>query len=107
MILTILLSLVKLSMLGGKNLENNDNKDELLKIDKELELLKIHKREIIHQDGIKKRKERTKRLIQTGALCEKYFEISHLNLSEREEVFKIFSSYIKNNLPKKFKQDGE
>ncbi|MED1303817.1 hypothetical protein BK704_11710 [[Bacillus thuringiensis] serovar konkukian] len=84
-----------------------NTKNELIKIDKELELLKIRQREIIHQDGLKKRKERTKRLIQTGALCEKYFEISHLNISEREEVFKIFSSYIKNNLPQKYKQDGE
>ncbi|EJR49133.1 hypothetical protein IIO_06617 [Bacillus cereus VD115] len=85
--------------------ENTEN--ELIKIDKELELLKIRQREIIHQDGLKKRKERTKRLIQTGALCEKYFEISHLDIFEKEEVFKIFSSYIKNNLPQKYKQDGE
>ncbi|PFW05311.1 MULTISPECIES: hypothetical protein [Bacillus] len=88
--------------MGKENTEN-----ELIKIDKELELLKIRQREIIHQDGLKKRKERTKRLIQTGALCEKYFEISHLDISDREEVFKIFSSYIKNNLPQKYKQDGE
>ena len=50
------------------------------------------------------RKERTRLLIQTGALCEKYFDIEHLALSEREEVFKLFSSYIKNSVPLKYKK---
>lgn len=50
------------------------------------------------------RKERTRRLIQTGALCEKYFEIEHLSIEDREEVFKIFSDYIKAHIPEKFKK---
>lgn len=50
------------------------------------------------------RKERTRLLIQTGALCEKYFDIEHLALSDREEVFKLFSSYIKNSVPLKYKK---
>lgn len=48
------------------------------------------------------RKDRTRLLIQTGALCEKYFDIENLSLSEREEIFKLFSSYIKNNIPIKY-----
>jgi len=50
------------------------------------------------------RKGRTRLLIQTGALCEKYFDIEHLSLSEREDVFKLFSSYIKNNIPLSLKK---
>ena len=52
----------------------------------------------------KDRKGRTRLLIQTGALCEKYFDIEDLSLSEREDVFKLFSSYVKNNIPSKFKK---
>ena len=48
------------------------------------------------------RKGRTRLLIQTGALCEKYFDMEDLSLSEREDVFKFFSSYIKNNIPLNF-----
>ena len=50
------------------------------------------------------RKDRTRLLIQTGALCEKYFDVENLLLSEREEIFKLFSSYIKNNIPIKYKK---
>ena len=50
------------------------------------------------------RKGRTRLLIQTGALCEKYFDMEDLSLSEREEVFKLFSSYIKNNIPLSLKK---
>jgi len=50
------------------------------------------------------RKGRTRLLIQTGALCEKYFDMEDLSLSEREDVFKLFSSYIKNNIPLSLKK---
>ena len=51
------------------------------------------------------RKDRTRLLIQTGALCEKYFDIENLTLLEREDIFKLFSSYIKNNIPIKYKKN--
>ena len=50
------------------------------------------------------RRTRTRLLIQTGALCEKYFDIENLLLSQREEIFKLFSPYIKNNIPLKYKK---
>ncbi|HZK85361.1 MAG TPA: hypothetical protein VFC58_11970 [Desulfosporosinus sp.] len=50
------------------------------------------------------RKGRTRLLIQTGALCEKYFDIEDFSLSEREDVFKLFSAYVKNNIPSNFKK---
>ncbi|EMF0280570.1 hypothetical protein KI126_002643, partial [Enterococcus faecium] len=34
------------------------------------------------------RKKRTRRLIQKGALLEKYFDLSHLSVEETEEVLK-------------------
>jgi len=41
------------------------------------------------------RKERTRRLIETGALAEKYFNLYNLSLDEKETFFKKASSLIK------------
>lgn len=75
---------------------------ELKKIERELEYLKIAKRELQFQDKQHDRKKRTKRLIETGALCEKYFDMYHMTIEDREEVFKIFSNYIQANTPNRF-----
>ncbi|EKJ5046639.1 hypothetical protein PGJ43_002613 [Enterococcus faecalis] len=53
------------------------------------------------------RKKRTRRLIQKGALLEKYFDLSHLSVEETEEVLKIFSSYVRGNLPQRYKKERE
>ncbi|MFC5714399.1 hypothetical protein ACFPU1_16760 [Thalassorhabdus alkalitolerans] len=58
----------------------------------------------INRDSYLDRKQRTRRLIQKGALAEKYFNIEHLTVEETEEVFKIFSAYVQGNLPNKFKK---
>lgn len=75
-------------------------------VNKKLNELKARKktlaREVKYQDSIEKRKQRTRRLVHTGALAEKYFKIEHLTIEQREEVFKIFSPYIKQNMPNKF-----
>ncbi|MED3080191.1 hypothetical protein, partial [Bacillus wiedmannii] len=60
------------------------------------------KRELQFQDKQHDRKKRTKRLIETGALCEKYFDMYHMTIEDREEVFKIFSNYIQANTPNRF-----
>ena len=49
------------------------------------------------------RKERAHRLIQKGALLEKYFEAEELTPEETEELLKIFANYINANKPNKFK----
>lgn len=46
------------------------------------------------------RKARTKRLIETGALAEKYFGIEELSMVEREKVFQTFSAFVKGNMKK-------
>ncbi|WP_444875590.1 hypothetical protein [Thalassobacillus sp. B23F22_16] len=48
------------------------------------------------------RKKRANRLIQKGALLEKYFECDHLEVEETEELLKVFSEYINSNKPIKF-----
>jgi len=51
------------------------------------------------------RKKRANRLIQKGALLEKYFESDHLNIEETEELLKVFSGYVNNNKPDIFKKE--
>jgi len=57
----------------------------------------------IQLDSQKERKERTRRLIQKGALLENYFECEQLSVAETEELLKMFSSYVNANKTIKFK----
>ncbi|MGR6017709.1 hypothetical protein ACT7CM_27045 [Bacillus paranthracis] len=81
--------------------------DQLKKIDQKIkDLKKLHhdtKKSIERKKSQNLRKERARRLIETGALAEKYFEITNLDISEREDLFKIFSSFIKANKPNHLK----
>lgn len=52
----------------------------------------------------KERKERTRRLIQKGALLENYFECEHLSVKETEELLKVFSNYVNEKKQEKFKK---
>lgn len=51
------------------------------------------------------RKARTKRLIETGALAEKYFGLDLLTVEEREKVFQTFSEFVKSKISTKQKQN--
>lgn len=50
------------------------------------------------------RKIRTRRLIQKGALLEKYFEIDNLSVGETEEFLQQFSNYVKAHKLDKYKK---
>lgn len=50
------------------------------------------------------RKKRANRLIQKGALLEKYLEAEKLSPEETEELLKTFAGYINANKPNKFKE---
>lgn len=41
------------------------------------------------------RKLRTKRLIETGALAEKYFGLEEFTIEQREKIFQTFSEFVK------------
>lgn len=85
-------------------MNTNDNRRlPLSDLDKRISQLEERKRKILHTESEKERKARTKRLIETGALAEKYFNCSHLSIEEKEELFKIFSLYVNANMPEKFK----
>lgn len=71
------------------------------KIERENSILKKSK----YLESTKKRKERTRKLIQKGALLDKYFDTENLSIDETEDFLKIFSNYIKENKPDKYKKN--
>jgi len=85
-----------------------DKNKDINEINESLKLLK-EKRNTLQKEARyaasqQYRKDRARRLIETGALAEKYFEISNLSLEEREELFQVFQSFILANKPLKFKK---
>lgn len=70
----------------------------------EIEELKIRQYQYI--ENKKARKDRTRKLIQKGALLDKYFETESLSADETESLLKIFANYINSNKPDKYKKDS-
>lgn len=87
----------------SNQLENLISKKEEIqkKIERENSILKKSK----YLESTKERKERTRKLIQKGALLDKYFETENLSIDETEDFLKIFSNYIKENKPDKYKKN--
>ncbi|WP_430510699.1 hypothetical protein [Gottfriedia solisilvae] len=85
-----------------------DRNQEIRLIDEKIKSLNKESRDLKkrlnHQANYEERKRRANRLIQTGALVEKYFELDNLNIEEREELFATFSNFIKANKPSKLKK---
>lgn len=71
---------------------------------KKLEQEKNRLERSLSRDNHEERKKRTRRLIQKGALLEKYFEAEHLSVEETEELLKMFAEYVKGNKTPKFKE---
>lgn len=71
---------------------------------KKLEQEKNRLERSLSRDHQVERKKRTRRLIQKGALLEKYFESEHLSVEETEKLLKTFSSYVNGNKSEKFKR---
>ena len=59
--------------------------DRLKKIDEKMAQLKAQRQAIINREKEKERKERTRRLIQNGALAEKYLACEGLSPKEFEK----------------------
>lgn len=85
-----------------------DNLDKLVQQKKELEK-KIQKNELLMKqkqfyESNKERKLRTRKLIQKGALLDKYFDIDNLSVDDTESLLKTFAEYVKSNKPDKYKK---
>ncbi|EQC0678398.1 TPA: hypothetical protein ACUWRN_002947 [Listeria monocytogenes] len=81
--------------------------EDIEKIDKQIEKLKKQSKAIVKQQSKEERKQRTRNLIQSGALAEKYFNIQHLSLEQKEIIFKMFSDYVNENIPKNLRGDAD
>lgn len=86
----------------SKNLNQLVSSKEKLqkKIDQEEFILRQSK----YFENSKARKERTRLLIQKGALLDKYFETESLSVDDTENLLKIFSNYVNSNKPDKYKK---
>jgi hypothetical protein len=78
--------------------------NQINKLDQQIEHLERKKKIYEHSLSNESRKARTRRLIQIGALAEKYYELDNNDLHEVEEILKQFSSYVKANKLDKHKQ---
>ena len=57
--------------------------ERLLELEKKMEQLKARKQQVESRMKEKERKERTRRLIQVGAIFEKYFDIEDVDQAEK------------------------
>lgn len=81
--------------------------NEINKLDEQIKKLEREKKIFEHSLSKENRKKRTRRLIQIGALSEKYFELYENDLHEVEEIYSQFANYIKSNkLEKHKKREG-
>ena len=74
--------------------ESKDLKEKITQLQQKKKQLENETRRKLSWE---KRKARTKRLIETGALAEKYFGIEDFTIEQREKVFQTFSDFVKNN----------
>jgi hypothetical protein len=58
-----------------------------------------------YYESRQERKVRSRRLIQKGALLEKYFQADNLSVEQTEELLKIFADYVNSHKSNKFKND--
>lgn len=76
------------------------------KAQKRIEIEELKIRQYQHIENKKARKARTRKLIQKGALLDKYFETESLSADETESLLKIFANYVNSNKPDKYKKDS-
>jgi hypothetical protein len=87
------------------------DEERLLDLEKKIEQTKAKKQQIANRLREKKRKERTRRLIQVGAIFEKYLgykdEEDGLTPEKAEQIAMALSSYVRENKDKLEKIDIE
>ncbi|MFD4820901.1 DUF3847 domain-containing protein [Peribacillus butanolivorans] len=71
--------------------------EELQKMKDRIKVLEQKKRVLEHKVSNEARKERTRRLIQKGALLEKYLEEESLSLNDTENLLKVLANFKNKN----------
>lgn len=78
--------------------------DQQKRLEAKIERQDFKLRQNKYYENQRARKARTRRLIQKGALLEKYFQAENLSLDDTEELLKIFADYVNAKKPDKFKK---
>ncbi|MED4041008.1 MULTISPECIES: hypothetical protein [Niallia] len=81
--------------------------NQLSKIEEKIKKLEREKKIYELSLNKKSRKQRTRRLIQIGALSENYFDLYDNDLLDIEEIFSQFSLFVKTNKLEKHKKKKE
>ncbi|MEJ9232761.1 DUF3847 domain-containing protein [Peribacillus butanolivorans] len=71
--------------------------EELQKMKDRIKVLEQKKRVLEHKVSNEARRERTRRLIQKGALLEKYLEEETLSLKDTENLLKVLADFKNKN----------
>ncbi|SIS01672.1 relaxasome subunit MobC [Peribacillus simplex] len=71
--------------------------EELQKMKNRIKVLEQKKRVLEHKVSNEARKERTRRLIQKGALLEKYLEEESMSLKDTENLLKVLANFKNKN----------
>src|SRR3954463_12692176 len=74
------------------------DEERLKELEKKIEQIKVKKQQVENRMKEKQRKERTRRLIQVGAIFEKYFDIA--NVDQAEKIAFALKKYVENNKEK-------
>ena len=76
--------------------------ERLLELEKKMEQLKARKQQVESRLKEKERKERTRRLIQVGAIFEKYFDIE--DVDQAEKIAFALGDFVKKNKEQIFRE---
>ena len=79
--------------------------DQQKRLEAKIERQDFKLRQNKYYENQRARKARTRRLIQKGALLEKYFQAENLSVEQTEELLKIFAKYVNAHKPNKLKND--
>lgn len=69
------------------------DEERLQELEKKIEQTKAKKQQITTRIKEKERKERTRRLIQIGALFEKYFDLKDIEITKAEKVLEVYGKH--------------
>jgi len=71
--------------------------DELHKLENKIKVLEQKKKALEYKISNENRRERTRRLIQKGALFEKYLENENVSIKETEDLLKVLAEFKNKN----------
>ena len=74
------------------------DEERLKELEKKIEQIKVKKQQVESRLKEKQRKERTRRLIQVGAIFEKYFDIA--DVDQAEKIAFALKKHVENNKEK-------